>query len=408
MPRDGGGGIDDTERDSIAAEDLTPEELHTLVFPEAWHAFEQFACAVSKQAFRGWVKQPSPSCAAASLAGALNILNGYSRADPHAYTYKDVLTVYHDQFQSKLARQKRQLQAALGYPVDSLEVAMQTKLNEYDLQYGGAGKQKLSKPALRRFLLECIREHPPHDAVLSELARLLDLSTDEGNDNYGVAIPTAKINDTTLSSVDVDVELITDEDDDDAPRPTVTALVDVTKPTASCLPNLLLYFHRIDGIAKLARTEKPSTAMCGNAALLEAATYIHSTSDSTIHKTIQLLEASAFMGRKTPGMKVKVLLSAADSSAVRTAAWKKLWAAFTDDCTVLIYHLKNHYALVFALREFKAKVTDGVGSEWTRQVLTSRRGQRPTTWIDWDEVHATLVSWPGYKMLSLVNKQTDA
>ena len=65
-------------------------------------------------------------------------------------------------------------------------------------------------------------------------------------------------------------------------------------------------------------------------------------------------------------------------------------------CTALIYHLKNHYALLFAMREWVEP--DG---RTVRQVLSTRRGQRPSTWIDWDEIHGTFLKWGGHKIMAV-------
>ena len=62
----------------------------------------------------------------------------------------------------------------------------------------------------------------------------------------------------------------------------------------------------------------------------------------------------------------------------------------------LIYHLKNHYALLFAMREWVEP--DGTT---VRQVLSSRRGQRPSFWIDFDEIHGTFLKWNGHKIMAL-------
>ena len=40
-----------------------------------------------------------------------------------------------------------------------------------------------------------------------------------------------------------------------------------------------------------------------------------------------------------------------------------------------------------------------------RQLLTSRRGQRPSAWVDWREARETMLGWDGYKMM-LVEKET--
>ena len=102
---------------------------------------------------------------------------------------------------------------------------------------------------------------------------------------------------------------------------------------------------------------------------------------------------------------------------------------------MLLFHLKNHYALVFSLREWTTATphpspdaglvsanasasattasTDdtpaqeaevegvaGVGCV-RRQILTARKGQRPTAWMDFDEVRETMLLWAGYKMIAI-------
>lgn len=67
----------------------------------------------------------------------------------------------------------------------------------------------------------------------------------------------------------------------------------------------------------------------------------------------------------------------------------------------LIYHLKNHYALLYAMREW-------VGDDGTavRQVLSTRRGQRPSTWIDFDEIRAHFLKWAGHKIMAIERTET--
>jgi hypothetical protein len=62
---------------------------------------------------------------------------------------------------------------------------------------------------------------------------------------------------------------------------------------------------------------------------------------------------------------------------------------------VVLFHLKNHYALIFALREWY----NAVDKKYYRQLLTARKGQRPTAWIDFSEARETLLSWEGYKIM---------
>ncbi|ETV80451.1 hypothetical protein, variant 1 [Aphanomyces astaci] len=348
--------IADLERDSVSSEDLSPEDLRRLVFPKDWTLYDRFACAVSQQAFRGWVKQPSPSCAAAALAGALNTVYGYARTLPEAYTTMDILSVYRTQFEDILARHRSEISTALGEAcLASLEVAMQSGLQAQGLQYGGVGDHKVTKAVLRRCLRDCLPLLTSSDEVE------LEANMQETNDE------------SSITPLNVEVVVIDDyevDDDDSA-----------------------------DGAAKLCRDDRPSTAVCGNVALLNAALYVHSTSvDTSGSRRIPRLGATCLMGKATTKCKLHIALSSTDSADKQTRDWKLLWSAFTDDHTALVVHLKNHYALLFALREWK----DSSTQEWTRQLLTARRCQRPTAWIDWSELRQIFLAWVGYKVLSFV------
>ena len=124
-------------------------------------------------------------------------------------------------------------------------------------------------------------------------------------------------------------------------------------------------------------------------------------------------------------------------------------SAFSKANTVLLFHLKNHYALIFAVREwvcidnemensddiishhkneinnenenddndignYEGKKTENIMKKVLkieskkelklcvkRQILTARRGQRPTVWIDFNEVRETILNWEGYKIISI-------
>lgn len=66
---------------------------------------------------------------------------------------------------------------------------------------------------------------------------------------------------------------------------------------------------------------------------------------------------------------------------------------------MLLFHLKNHYALIFAFREWYQHEEQ----RHHRQILTARKGQRPTAWIDFLEVREVLLSWEGYKIMLIVS-----
>lgn len=42
-----------------------------------------------------------------------------------------------------------------------------------------------------------------------------------------------------------------------------------------------------------------------------------------------------------------------------------------------------------------------------RQVLTAKRGQRPTVWVDFHELREVLLGWDGYKIMSIADKSNE-
>ena len=86
-----------------------------------------------------------------------------------------------------------------------------------------------------------------------------------------------------------------------------------------------------------------------------------------------------------------VISAAGDQRAAAAREWEGLRALFAREGTALLSHHRNHYALVFALREWGGR----------REMLTARRGQRPSAWIDWEEARGTMLGWTGYAILAV-------
>lgn len=181
---------------------------------------------------------------------------------------------------------------------------------------------------------------------------------------------------------------------------------------------LYQYLHLLDGLAKLERPDKPSTAICGNEAILRVIEAIDARESEMerLGLTGRKLQATLFMGKQSSAEtqrssaarshRATWQISQADSEERREEVWMELWREFSRESTVLIYHLKNHYALVFAMRKWQEPLENDHGHStqvrrMCREILTARKGQRPSTWITWDEVYATLCAWDGYKIVSV-------
>ena len=92
-------------------------------------------------------------------------------------------------------------------------------------------------------------------------------------------------------------------------------------------------------------------------------------------------------------------LSAADDPATVRGQFQGLLEEFNKEECALIFHLTNHYALVYAIREIS------VAGVTRREMLTARWGQRPSVWLDWEEARSIMLKWGGYNILRVTLKQ---
>ena len=146
----------------------------------------------------------------------------------------------------------------------------------------------------------------------------------------------------------------------------------------------------MSGLVKLSNP-KPSTAAIGNWAILQGVNKL--AENCALDPSA--VQGKLFMGkRRNKQQKLDVAILSSDNDETVRLQWDSLRSAFNNPNVVLLFHLKNHYALIFAIREYEA--SDGVV---VRQLLTARRGQRPTVWIDFSEARDTMSQWEGYKIM---------
>ena len=93
-------------------------------------------------------------------------------------------------------------------------------------------------------------------------------------------------------------------------------------------------------------------------------------------------------------------LSMSDTKEATLVQWEALVAIVKSENSVLIYHLENHYSMIYATREWDADAGYG-GKRTVRQILVAKPGQQPCSWLDFETVRGTLKGWVGYSILGI-------
>lgn len=354
-----------TEADSDCPE--TALDLSSLLLPQSQlpHSHRAFSVAYNSSLFNGWIKQNSPACAAASIACAYNALANVTRGTETAMTMQAALQIFISILEHRLEAAKSKLEAIFGVDCGAL-IENVRRIGGQETEEAGKLKRRVLTAA--KTLADPSENAPP---VFGKLAQYYAQHSDDSEE---------------ISAK----EEVGDEDSptDDVMERKPLEVAEGSDVIISPIwqKHLVSYFEISIGLDKLKR-EKPSTAYFGNWGTVAAAKLI---SESRPVK----IQAQALIGKVVKGSTVGVNITPKDNAEVVQKQWEILRTTFQRPDTVLIYHLKNHYALIFAVREWLP-----VEGPPVRQILTARKGQRPSTWIDFDEVRQTLLKWPGYQIM---------
>ena len=488
--------LDEVERDKDSNAERT-QPTPELLWPKDGFK-DRFSLTVSRRVFDGWVTQPSPCCAAASVAGACNIVLGLramNEADA-PLSHSDVAAIMHGMISEHLAKRHASVCRLLGVP--SCEPAFDALRANLAAEGRSLGGQKelgcKPKEALERLrlvcveqmakeaaaaaaatagsdgactpsepnrlwvaLLECLPEAPAAAAPAGAPASAPDCEEEQeeeeeeetllsggkgggtGADNFGLKVrkelktlinkltgseqlgPQAARLHTSmignwgirgaikelseaayLRSLDPRLKKLqqwhaeaTGDGANGPPTSAVAVMADAPVPVAS----VELSEKENESAQPSERSEAPSAAegACLGGSTEDAAAGAAASGAVALIRGLATVRAKTLMSKRIKGAPAPpITVKANDGEKEIDDAWQAFKVAFGREGTALIVHHKNHYSLVFALREW----TEAEGTA-VREVLTARKGQRPTAWVPWDEIHGLIARWAGYAVIQV-------
>ena len=322
----------------------------------------------------------------------------------------DILKLFEDMLERRVMQAQKSIERTLGQELSEFDAAFEKELRQQlGKTLGGKGDAAVKKKDIFQicsYLLTDERATREYSSLVFQEFRTLVAGTEPrrstavidqdqvilalagDHENHGVVTLSDEDGGNTGTNIVMKEEL-TVENRDDLEEPLVG-------PVWNWKDAFYKYIHNRDGLAKL-RRPKPSTAIIGNAEVMRVAQELTESLSST---TSISLRGSTLMAKQTASGKIQIPLTCRDTTAQERVQWTELWGAFMQPDVGLIYHLKNHYAMIFAMRQY----VDDEDQQEHREILTTRRGQRPNTWIPWHEVRETLLGWAGYKIMIIKAK----
>jgi hypothetical protein len=459
-----------------------------LLHPPEWAdpSVDKLSVAFSRAVFDGWVRQPSPCCAAASVAGATNAALGLRAADAEALSHAHIAGIMHGLLAEQAAKRRATVERLLGGAAVEPAIQALRELLATEGRSLGGRKESGCKPkeALAKIRALCATRAAPEPAVADDAttSTVADATTNAVTDmNIWAALrdifPPASAESSALDGPSGDADGERDDadeaDDDlggaetlmaglslpgsDADRTLPGSSADWTLPGSGADDGLRARRELRGLLAKLAGMEqlsatspRLSTAMIGNWGITGAVSAMRDRrflnwhdprlrplqqqqlapacadeeeerprtdaapcADDEVVPLARVVRAAERIGARTlASVRLRgtpappIVLSKHDSAEEIELAWRKLRGAFVVPASALLLHHRNHYALIFAMREWWCTPTAAAECaepqpERVRQILTARKGQRPTTWMDWTEVHSTLSGWAGYAIIEI-------
>jgi len=383
------------EQDSAESEEAGLQEL---LLPDGKFPLHlsRFSISINYELLHGWVKQPSPCCAAASVAGAVNALRRIKRAEDGALGFREVLQIYADILSEQANKHKASAERCLGASLTPLEEALDESLAALNMSIDEKAVNKKLVTAMVREIVEakCCDPEPSEcfellkGLIEQDVAEDPDLDNNEDEEEPGSDVDESKGNEVQDSACTrkCDQVLSFDFGAEGAKKKKKKGSSASTEAW-SWSRAVWSWIKKKAGVGKLLR-EKPSTAPIGSWGILAAVKEIGNQDSS------KLWHGRTLMSRR--GASGLIKLSQDDSDADIDSQWAKIREEFSKQEVALLFHLTNHYALIYGLREW----VDPDGTV-VKQLLTARKGQRPTVWLDWAEARQIMIKWGGYNIVRI-------
>ncbi|UPR05312.1 hypothetical protein HOP50_20g86620 [Chloropicon primus] len=353
-------------------------------------AMESIAVHTRPELLSCWVEQKSPSCAAASVAGACNILASRWR----------VLQM--EQMQQSCESEECQGVTGGGAKAAGLPKESKAEVGKENQNPSAAG------PCLRLEGSDVIamyrsRWEKAVRNIKRDLKELLGISEHESGDDlldaleaslagkYGVQFHPKLENLGSALLEMVPVALEAWEVDEAGVKSEVQDSFSQNRKDIE--GKVKTWWTKLGGLTKL-NAEKPSTAPIGNETIVKITEKIRE--DHGVP-----LRTWRFMSSKRSQCQV----AEADDDDKVTEQWDALKSCVSNPSQVLIFHLQNHYSMIYAARENQAD--EGyAGKRLIRQILVAKPGQQPCRWIDFTSVRETILSWVGHAILGVELEET--
>lgn len=362
------------EQDTVESEDI--QNLLEYILPSGGIPANanSFGMQYNRRLFNGWVKQPSPCCAAASVAGAWNSLSNLHRSDHNAVQHNNVLDLYREMFKSLIESKQASFERKLSSPIGSFLEVLKYQLSLLGKEIGGKKGFGASKKVVLVIIKQLVKEFCENNKELLEnttpdandmrqktaIENFKDLLAEEGfvvqNEGDAIATELASVKSESSaapakeSNGDSDYEQETDSEDEaaNAGGDVVTVAVKgASKKSASLKKaakdgqwdwkkDLMDLIRNMAGLAKLNRA-KSSTAAIGNWGVMDVTSRLSEAKNTGSYVSCRL-----FMGqKKTAKSKVDVAVSAKDDEAAITAQWDALKYVCLYMC-VCLQLVSNH------------------------------------------------------------------